>query len=96
MHSERNWLHGFCRGLFPPSKLKIFQYYCNSMEKKVENVKQTPESAKPPLEKREIQSKPKTGKIVRIVPIGVPFSPKQFKEIHELSLRGPSNKTSKS
>ena len=20
---ERNWLHGFCRGLFPPSKLKI-------------------------------------------------------------------------
>ena len=22
--SERNWLHGFCRGLFPPSKLKIF------------------------------------------------------------------------
>ena len=22
--SERNWLHGICRGLFPPSKLKIF------------------------------------------------------------------------
>ena len=22
--SERNWLHRFCRGLFPPSKLKIF------------------------------------------------------------------------
>ena len=22
--SERNWLHGFCRGLFPPSKLRIF------------------------------------------------------------------------
>ena len=22
--SERNWLHGFCRGLFPPSKLKPF------------------------------------------------------------------------
>ena len=22
--TERNWLHGFCRGLFPPSKLKIF------------------------------------------------------------------------
>ena len=20
---ERNWLHGFCRGLFPPSRLKI-------------------------------------------------------------------------
>ena len=24
VHSERNWLHGFCRGLFPPSRLKIF------------------------------------------------------------------------
>ena len=22
--SEHNWLHRFCRGLFPPSKLKIF------------------------------------------------------------------------
>ena len=22
--SEHNWLHGFCRGLFPPSKLKSF------------------------------------------------------------------------
>ena len=66
------------------------------MGKKAENIQQTLESAKPPLEKREIQSKPKRGKIVRIVPIGVPFSPKQFKEIHELSLRGPDNKTSKS
>ena len=66
------------------------------MEKKAENIKQTTKSAKPPLEKGETQSKPKTGKIVRMVPIVVPFSPKQFKEIHELSLRGPSNKTSKS
>ena len=66
------------------------------MEKKAENVKQTPESAKPPLEKREIQSKPKTGKPVIIVPIGVPFSPKQFKEIHEMYLSGTGNKTSKS
>ena len=66
------------------------------MEKKAKNIKQTPESAKPPLEKREIWSKPKTGKIVKIVPMGVPFSPKQFKEIHELSLRGPGNKTFKS
>ena len=24
VYSERNWLHGFCRGLFPPSRLKIF------------------------------------------------------------------------
>ena len=66
------------------------------MEKKAEDVKQSPKSVKPPLEKGEIQSKPKTGKIVRIVPMGVPFSPKQFKEIHELSQRGSSNEASKS
>ena len=24
LNSECNWLHGFCRGLFPPSKLKTF------------------------------------------------------------------------
>ena len=66
------------------------------MEKKAENVKQSPKSAKPLLEKGEIQSKPKTGKIVRVVPMGVPFSPKQFKEIHELSQRSPSNEASKS
>ena len=66
------------------------------MEKKAENNKQFPKSVKPPLERGEIQSKPKTGKIVRIVPMGVPFSPKWFKEIHELSQGGPSNKTSKS
>ena len=65
------------------------------MEKKTENVKQSPKSTKPPLEKEETQSKPKTGKIVRVVPMGVPFSLKQFKEIHELSQRGPSNKASK-
>ena len=63
------------------------------MEKKAENVKQSPKSA---IEKGETQSKPKTGKIVRVVPMGVPFSPKRFKEIHELSQSGPSNKTSKS
>ena len=66
------------------------------MEKKADNVKQSPKSTKLPLKKGETQSKPKTGKIVRIVPIGVPFSPKQFKEIHELTLRGSGNKTSKS
>ena len=66
------------------------------MEKKPENIKQSPRSTKPPIEKGETQSKPKPGKIVRVVPVGVPFSPKQFKEIHELSQRGPSNKTSKS
>ena len=66
------------------------------MEKKAENVKQAPKSVKPPIEKGETQSKPKTGKIVRVIPVGVPFSPKRFKEIHELSQSGPSNKTSKS
>ena len=66
------------------------------MAKKAKNVKQFPKSTKPLLEKKEMQSKPKTGKIVRIVPMGVPFSPKQFKQIHELSQGGPSNKTSKS
>ena len=66
------------------------------MEKTTENVKQTPESAKSPLEKGETQSKPNTAKLVRKIPMDVPFSPKQFKEIHELSLHGPSNKTSKS
>ena len=66
------------------------------MEKKIENVKQSPKSVKPPLEKGETQSKPKSGKIVGIVPMGVPFSPTQFKRILELSQRAPGNKTSKS
>ena len=66
------------------------------MEKKAKKVQQSPKSAKPPIEKGETQSKPKTGRIVRVVPMGVPFSPKRFKEIHELSQSGPSNKTSKS
>ena len=66
------------------------------MEKKVENAEQSPKSARPPIENGETQSKPKTGKIIRVVPMGIPFSPKRFKEIHELSQRSPSNKISKS
>ena len=66
------------------------------MEKKVENAEQSPKSARPPIEKGETQSKPKTGKITRVVPMGIPFSPKRFKEIHELSQRSPSNRISKS
>ena len=66
------------------------------MEKKVENAEQSPKSARPPIEKGETQSKPKTGKIIRVVPMGIPFSPKRFKEIHELSQRSPSNKIFKS
>ena len=65
------------------------------MEEDAKNIKRSPKSAKPPIEKGGTQSKPKTGKIVRIVPMGVPFSPKRFKEIHELSQKGPSNKISK-
>ena len=66
------------------------------MEKKVENAEQSPKSMRPPIEKGETQSKPKTGKIIRVVPMGIPFSPKRFEEIHELSQRSPSNKISKS
>ena len=44
------------------------------MVEEAENIKQSPKSAKPPIEKGGTQSKPKTGKIVRIVPMGVPFS----------------------
>ena len=55
------------------------------MEKKPENIEQSSKSAKPPSEERKTQSKPKTSKIVRVVPLGVPFSPKRFKQIQELS-----------
>ena len=66
------------------------------MEKKAENVKQFPKSTKPLIEKGEALSKPKTGKIVRIIPMGVHFAPKRFNEIHELSQRGQSSEASKS
>ena len=46
------------------------------MEKKVENTEQSPKSARPPIEKGETQSKPKTGKIIRVVPMGIPFPQK--------------------
>ena len=46
------------------------------MEKKAKNIKQSPKSTRPPIEKGETQSKPKTGKIVRIIPMCVPFSQK--------------------
>ena len=66
------------------------------MDKGARDVRQLPKSTKPPSEKEETRGKLKPGKIVRIVPMGVPFSPKRFKEIHELSQRGPSNGASKS
>ena len=44
------------------------------------NDKQTPESVKFPLEDRERQNKSETLKRVKKFPMGLPISPKQFKE----------------
>ena len=62
------------------------------MEKIVKNDKQSPESVKFPLKVRERQNKSGTLKCVKKFPMGLPLSPKQFKE---LFLQGPSNKASK-
>ena len=56
------------------------------------NDKQTLESVKFPLEERERQNKSETLKRVKKFPMGLPISPKQFKE---LFLQKPSNKVSK-
>ena len=56
------------------------------------NDKQTLESVKFPLEERERQNKSETLKCVKKFPMGLPISPKQFKE---LFLQKPSNKASK-
>ena len=56
------------------------------------NDKQTLESVKFPLEVRERQNKSETLKCVKKFPMGLPISPKQFKE---LFLQKPSNKASK-
>ena len=56
------------------------------------NDKQTPESAKFPLEVRERQNRSETLKCVKKIPMGLSISPKQFKE---LFLQKPSNKASK-
>ena len=65
------------------------------MEGISKNNKQTPESVKFPLEVRERQNKTKTLKFVERIPIGLPLSPKQFKEFDGLFLHRPSNKVSK-
>ena len=57
------------------------------MEKDPQSIKRSSRSAKPSTEEQKIQGKPKTGKIVRVVPMGVPLSPKRFKQIQELSHR---------
>ena len=56
------------------------------------NDKQTPESVKFPLEVRERQDKSEALKHVKRFPMGLPISPKQFKE---LFLQRPTNQASK-
>ena len=65
------------------------------MEEISKNVKQTPESVKFPLEVRERQSETNTLKFVKKLPIGLPLSPKQFKEFGGVFLHWPSNRVSK-
>ena len=55
--------------------------------------RQTPETVKSPLEVRERQNNSETLKRVKKFPMGLPISPKQFKE---LFLQKPSNKALKS
>ena len=62
------------------------------MEKMSKNDKQTPEYAKFSLEVRERQTKSETIKCVKKIPMGLPISPKQFRE---LFLQKPSNKALK-
>ena len=57
------------------------------------NDEQTLESVKFPLEEKERQIKSDTLKRVKKFPMGVPISPKQFRE---LFLQKPSNKALKS
>ena len=65
------------------------------MEGISKNVKQTLESLKSTSEVRERQNKINTLKFVMNIPIGLPLSPKQFKEFDGLFLHWPSNKVSK-
>ena len=65
------------------------------MEEISKSDKQTPESVKSPLEVRERQNKTNTLKFVKKIPIGLPLSPKQFKEFDGLFLHRPSNIVSK-
>ena len=65
------------------------------MEGISKNVKQTPESVKFTLEVREWQNKTGTPKFVKKTPIGLPLSPKQFKEFDGLFLHQPTNRVFK-
>ena len=57
--SEQNWLHGFCRGLFSPSKPKLCSNNRKVMEKKPENIKQSSKSAslRPKSERHKVNQK---------------------------------------
>ena len=65
------------------------------MEGISKNDKQTPKSVTFTLEARERQNKTNTPKFVKKIPIGLPLSPKQFKEFDGLFLHWPSNRVSK-
>ena len=65
------------------------------MEGISKNIKQTPESVKSTSEVRKRQNKTDTLKFVKKIPIGLPLSPKQFKEFDGLFLHWPSNRMSK-
>ena len=65
------------------------------MEGISKNVKQTPESVKFTLEVKERRNRTNTLKFVNKTPIGLPLSPKQFKEFDGLFLHWPNNRVSK-
>ena len=65
------------------------------MEGISKNVKQTPEFVKFTSEVRERQNKTNTLKFVNKTPVGLPLSPKQFKEFDGLFLYRPNNRVSK-
>ena len=65
------------------------------MEGIPKNVKQTPESVKFTIEVRERQNKTDTLKFVNKTPMGLPLSPKQFKELYGLFLHRPNYRMSK-
>ena len=65
------------------------------MEGTSKNVKQTPESVRFTLEAREWKNKTNPLKFVNKIPMGLPLSPDQFKELYRLFLHQPNNRVSK-
>ena len=64
------------------------------MEGISKNIKQTLESVKFTSEVKERQNRTNTLKFVNKTPIGLPLSPKQFKEFDGLFLHQPNNRVS--